>query len=507
MKARVYAYGCRTGEVPEAKKGVMADGVEIRTSGKTPQARRKMFRQLPFGHVPGLFPSCRDANDVGTQVDALSRRLCRSLPAINEEELRSFGQYVKNWCDEHLKPIPAGGLLTFDEWLESTNYPGTRKAELRGVWESTHGALPSRQKASKVAAFIKSESYPIGDVIKPARWICSRKDVSKVILGPVFKTIERVVYEDHHFVKHVPVTERPRLVSGLKAACQRYIVTDYTAFEASFAPALMRECEVRMYVHMLENYPELSKFVADTICGCNDISTRQGVGVKLQGRRMSGDMCTSLGNGFTNLMLMGYFCEKMGTTWEGFVEGDDGIFALQGAIPTPADFASLGFEIKLAEIRDPSLGGFCGVVSAGSDVIRDPVRFLQTFGWTSTSIEGGNKVMMGLLRAKALSALYEAPACPVVTAVSRRALELTSGFEPRWEWHGYHVPPPKDFAPSEREITPESRDLFSELYGISVESQLTAEAMCKNAIDLTFLDTMLHRHANHALIGAWYVGP
>lgn len=506
VKGRVYAWGCRTGEVPEADGAVMAEGVEIHSSGKPACARRKMFRQLPFGHVPGLVPSCRDSNHAPTQVDALSRRLCRSLPPIDPSTLTCFSSYVQSWCERNLTPIPAGGLMTFEEWLESTNYPGSRKEELRRVYAEGHGAIPSKAKASKVSAFIKSESYPIGPVIKPARWICSRKDVSKVILGPVFKTIEREVYHDKHFVKHTPVAERPAAISGLRKAGTRYIVTDYTAFEASFDSKLMLACEAQMYTYMLKNYPELARFVERTITGENSISTRQGVSVKLRGRRMSGDMCTSLGNGFTNLMLMGFFCERVGSSWDGFVEGDDGIFGIQGAVPAASDFASLGFEIKLAEIRDPSLGGFCGVVAAGDQVIRDPVRFFQTFGWTSTSIEGGKRVMMGLLRAKALSALYEAPACPIVSATARRALELTHGFEPRWEWHGYHVPPPKNFDPVEVEIRPESRDLFAELYGISVECQLRAEAALKTAIDLQFLDPILQRHHNHALMDAWFIG-
>lgn len=501
-------YGARTGEVPEAKVCKCCDEAVIKTpSSPLPRPRRKMFRQLPYGFVPGIFPFARDSNHVPTQVDALARRLCRELPPIDDNELISLGAYVTQWCKDNLEPIAPGGLMTFEEWLTSTTYPEHRKVELRKVYCELHGAVPSKKRASKVKAFIKSESMIVAQVLKSARWICSRTDASKVALGPIFKSIERVVYRDHHFVKHTPVPERPALVAALKTAGAKFIVTDFTAFEASFRDKIIRAVEGRVYEYMLQWYPELAKFVVDTLTGENDISTRQGVRVKIHGRRMSGDMCTSLGNGLTNLLLMGYVCNKLGTTWDGLVEGDDGIFALYGPLPQPLHFAALGFDIKLAEIRDPSLGGFCGIVGSEGQVLRDPMRFLQTFGWTTNSIEGGRKVMMGLLRSKALSALYETPACPLVSAIAARALELSLGFEPRWEHDGYHFPPPPSFLPSVREISPGNRDLFSELYGVSVETQIKAEAMIKTATDLQFLESMLPVHPNHSLIGNWFVGP
>lgn len=504
----MFVYGARTGEVPEPPS-VDADPKAQITIPKvsTPRPRRKMFRQLPFGAVPGIFPSCRDSNDITTQTDALSRRLCRQLPPVDTDVLERFDAYVDKWIHQNLTPIPAGGLMDFDHWLDSTSYPGTRKEELRRVYEESQGALPDRIKASKVAAFIKSESYPIGEAFKPARWICSRKDVSKVVLGPVFKTIEEAVYKDHHFVKHTPVSDRPKLVEALRAAGARYIVTDYTAYEASFDSRFMCACECKMYRYMLQNYPDLARFTADTISGDNRISTRLGVRVKLEGRRMSGDMCTSLGNGFSNLMLMGFVCEELGSTWDGLVEGDDGIFAIYGELPTAAMFAKLGFEIKLAEIRDPSLGGFCGIVAAAGQVMRDPLRFLQTFGWTLSSVDGGTKVMMGLLRAKALSALYETPACPIVSAVAARALEITLGFEPRWSLDGYHVPPPPTFIPRVGVIDPGARLLFSELYGVTVDAQIKAEEAIKTTFDLKVLEDIIPHSRNHDLVRQWFYGP
>jgi len=54
------------------------------------------------------------------------------------------------------------------------------------------------------------------------------------------------------------------------------------------------------------------------------------VKIEVEATRMSGEMNTSLGNGFSNLMFMLYACHVQGIAAEGIVEGDDGVFALEG---------------------------------------------------------------------------------------------------------------------------------------------------------------------------------
>lgn len=509
----VYVHGARTGEVPETVATADPE-IKILPARRVGKVRRKMFRRLPFGAADGIYPFGRDTNDSATQFDALQKRLCRKLPDIDPAVLSDFRKFVGEWCAENLSPIQAGGVLSFEEWLESTTYSGKRKDELRSVYSELAGQLPDKETSSRVNAFIKTESYPVGPTFKAARWICSRCDAAKVSMGPAFKTIEREVYSNHHFVKHVPVKDRPALISSLTSAGLRYIITDYTAFEASFHPDLMHACELQMYAYMLQNYPDLANYVVRTIGGVNKIRTRLGTRVTILGRRMSGDMCTSLGNGFTNLMLMKFFCARIGSSFDGFVEGDDGVFAINGPLPTKEMFATLGFDIKLAEISSPSLGGFCGVFSAGSSLVRDPVRFLQDFGWTSTCVDGGEHTMMALLRAKALSALYEAPACPIVSAIAARALELTTGVEPRFQLDGYHVAPPK-VVPLPQPIDADTRDLFQVLFGVDAPAQIEIERLVASATDLSFVAKYLGYdprtgsgvHPNHELVRSWFVGP
>lgn len=473
-----------------------------------------MFRQLPFGFVQGIYPCCRDSNDPATVSRAISQRIGAKLPCPKVHVVERFAGFVRRFLDDHVDPLGLTELMTFDEWIQDAPYTIQRKEELRGIYRELHGQLPTVKQSQTIKCFIKTESYPVLDLIKDGRGIMSRSDWAKVAMGPAFASIERKVYElkkpdgDPYFIKHIPVPERYKYVAHLKRAGARYLITDYTAFESSFSSQIMKACEVQLYRHMLPYWPNLANYIDRTLTGVNRLKFPNGTKARIKGRRMSGDMCTSLGNGFTNLMLMHFFCEEADLSVDGFVEGDDGVFSYFGNLPDgfAKRFEDLGFVIKMAEVDDPALGGFCGIVAADGGSIRDPVRFLQTFGWTTSFIDGSPALMMQLLRAKALSAIYESPQCPIVRAVAERALALTEGVEPRFVFDGYHaqlthidVAP---FAPSQA-----TRELFSYLYGVDPVTQVYLEGRVHESNDVSFLANFLPHHLNHDFIGSRFVGP
>jgi hypothetical protein len=192
---------------------------------------------------------------------------------------------------------------------------------------------------------------------------------------------------------------------------------------------------------------------------------------------MSGDMCTSLGNGFSNLMIFLFIVKEKGGTAKGFVEGDDGLFATD-VILTAEDFQKIGFTVKIHEVPHPLEAHFCGMCCSPSlEVLKNPRRVLQTFGWTHSCIHAGNGVMDQLLRSKALSLGYELPQCPIVGVLARETIKLTSGIVARPEVRSAYRPmivedvklPP--FNPS-----PEARRMVERLFSITVEQQHAAEA-------------------------------
>jgi len=421
----------------------------------------------------------------------------REVPVADPDELRGFSRFVSSWLRANL---PQARNIPFEEWLESTSFNDARKQELRVAWMELKGGRPTRWQCRRVKSFVKTESY---ECYKQCRMINSRCDAFKAYSGRFFKAIEEVVYALPEFIKHTPVPERPAKVAALKQAGRRYYATDFTAYESHFVPALMQACELALYRHCLQWCPDDAELLCAALSGDNCMSTHTGIKAVIKARRMSGDMCTSLGNGFTNLMLVKYLCWKQGAVVDGFVEGDDGLFSTQASL-TSEGYKKLGFTIKIEEITDPSEASFCGMIFAESgEIIRSPLRFLSNFGWTSSTIGAGSRIMDGLLRAKALSSVYETPQCPIVGSVARYALSVTEHVAPRWVDDGFHHCPRDTFTIPKFSPSPDTRALFAEKFGISVQVQLDIEKRAA-AGDFDFL-SLLSPHPDAAHFAARYL--
>jgi len=411
-----------------------------------------------------------DTNDTPTFKASFHQRLMRDIPPAAPGRLAAFRHFVTRWVEDHIpKIIP----LTFEEWLSATPYPESRKNELRKAEQLLCGGLPSKRQCSHIDAFGKSEFY---QEWKHMRLINSRCDAFKAFAGRYIKPIEEAVFRHPAFIKHTPVPDRPKRILEMKKSGARYYASDYTAFESHFTPEFMNSCENVLFRHCLSNYPKACSLICQANSGNNRIHSRLGVAATITGRRMTGDLWTSLGNGFTNLMLTLFIISEKGGSYEGVVEGDDGLFSTDVEI-TSLDYERMGFTIKLEEVADPCSASFCGMVfSESGEIIREPRKFMQGFGWTSSFLYAGTPLMNELLRAKALSTAYETPQCPIVGAFARYALEVTKGSSPRFINDGFHVPPDvkkiKPYKPSS-----DTRQLFEILYSIPVSVQLEAERL------------------------------
>jgi hypothetical protein len=478
-RGKIYAVGYRSTEVfgaPPISK-LMDTATQVPVWTRRPRSRN--YRRLNFGAVPGYAPISGDRNDPASLRDAFAKRLGRDLPEPDPVRIQQFYAFVRRWCRDNVVPVT---VPTFEEWLRDTPYTQARKNELTQVWESLRQEAPSARKSSHVDSFAKLESYP---EFKHLRWINSRSDAFKVFCGPAFHAIERVVFDLPFFIKHVPVPDRPALIAALKAAGLYYYENDFTAFESHFRSTFLRNCECYVYEQYLANYPYLAKKITKTISGKNRLSTTAGVNIELEGRRMSGDMCTSLGNGITNLLLALFLCEEIHhQPVKGFVEGDDGLFAT-AAILTNEDYASLGFTAKIIRHDDPCEAHFCGMTcTPEGDVIKDPRRVFQTFGWTHSYINAQNDIMDSLLRSKALSLCYELPQCPILGQLGRTALELTEGLDADYKETTYRLTPDSFdipiFSP-----TDSARLMVEHHYHIPIADQLRAEeAIREHDMDL-----------------------
>ncbi len=150
-------------------------------------------------------------------------------------------------------------------------------------------------------------------------------------------------------------------------------------------------------------------------------------------KRMSGEMCTSVGNGFTNWAIHKYFEKKK--NWKSLrcaVEGDDGVFSFYGEPPTEQEYAQFGLVVKLMVVENITEGSFCGIICDEEDFINvtDPIKALLKFGWTTRQyLNAKEKKLMGLLRAKSLSMLYQYQSCPILHALAAYGERITRGYK------------------------------------------------------------------------------
>lgn len=482
-------YGYRYGEVPLPTPGDIKEGTRIGFKDVDPKDRYPVMTSLG-AHVEGFACPHPDMTHVPTIVAGVRKRFACAPPAPNRAMRRRLRTFVRKWLKANLVPLRPDTDLSTDTWLESTNYTQRRKAELRQLDSEVLSLYSDIKKFTTVHSFIKDEVYP---EYKHARPINSRHDAFKVKTGPTFKAIEKEVFSLPNFIKKVPVPDRPQYIMDyLYREGSVYYVSDYTAFEANFTQDLMECCEFELYEYMtqlLPNHDEFMSLMRDVIGGRN-VCRFKNVRVEINATRMSGEMNTSLGNGFSNLMFMLFVCEEVGCKdVRGVVEGDDGLFALRGVPPTASDFAKLGLMIKPEVHHHLNEASFCGMIFDVEDlvVITDPREVLATTGWGSGKMATRRRAdRMALLRCKALSMAHQYAGCPILQEFSRYLLRVTRGFNisrivnsrmlSGWERDQLFTALHDERGIVEREVKDNSRELVSRRYGISAVDQLAMEA-------------------------------
>lgn len=353
-------------------------------------------------------------------------------------------------------------------------------------------------------SFVKTEEY--GEFKYP-RAINSRSDVFKCLVGPFVQEVESIVFQCVEFIKHVPVDQRPAYIRDmLYRAGAKYYATDFSSFEALFTPEVIRCCELQLYKYMAgRNVEALQAFewLRRALPGRNSCHFRTTT-VQVGGVRMSGDMCTSLGNGFTNLMVISYLCWLNGATFDGVVEGDDGLFRIDGRAPTSDQYKALGFSIKMVESFDVGKAGFCTEYFDVEEAVNvpDPVDALVKTGWSHSFLRGGGpEVRRALLRAKADSLMSMYAGAPVVQELAQACYRIAgagkrlyqAGPEPDY-WERLTCDP-KPVKP----VSDSSRAVCQAVFGLTCEEQKSIERQLQNISSPGFyrfpeIERFIHPH-------------
>jgi len=480
------------------------------------QLREKHFENRPVAksllvRIEGAAPLGPNPVPVANVVGAVLKRNCTDT-GVNRKFLRGLKQYTANWCRKRLRPLTADTDLSLETWLEGTKYSSVRKQQLRKVMSDNEDLVgmarrarpgqryPRRlRQAVRVKSFIKDEFYPS---IKYPRCINSREDWFKAFSGPLFAEIGRQVGKEKEFIKYVPVADRMQTIwERLHTPGGTYFSSDYSSFESHFTEKLMKNCEFVMYKHMVKKLGVEQRmnmdFICSTLSGENRLSFKD-LNVLLQAVRMSGEMNTSLGNGFANLMIMKFSCHlKDCGKIRIFVEGDDAILWIErpGNAPTISDFEYWGFIIKLESSQHLNELSFCGQVFDPFEgiVITDPVDALLNFGWSSKKyIECNYLTLRQLTLAAAYSMAYQYNGCPMLSAFARKLVALLKGVTVRRSIvFNMNLYDREEYLQVEqlglpRELRPGvgTRALFAKLYGISVASQLLFEEKITRELEL-----------------------
>jgi len=469
-------------------------------------------------HTRGTLEPHADPSDPNTLADGVRERMGKEPPPCTVDEakfLLGLRTYTLKWIRTRgIQRLSWDADTDFETWLSMTHYPEYRKEALRKYKDeitdllatNNHGALIRFQ----ISLFMKDEFYT---KYNQARGIYARSDDAKITFGPWFKMIETIIYQEPEFIKHVPVRDRPAYIYNmLFGPGASYVATDYSRYERHFTAKIMENCEFVLYDYMLgsvQGGAEVLELMREVLTGQNVIYNKY-LSAKINARRMSGEMNTSLGNGFSNLMFMGYVCEQMGLGVCGVVEGDDGLFAFTGRQPSTKDFSQYGFDIKLEVYNEISKASFCGNLFDETDksIITDPYDVLSIFGWTTARyLKSKRNKLNLLLKSKALSLAHQYPGCPILGSLAQYALRVTRSYD----ISGFNKNR-RDICQWERDSNQEAinyrnrigrdeglyqapgmgtRLLFEELYDINVSTQLMIEEYLDGLDSLQVLDIPL----------------
>lgn len=449
----------------------------------------------------GSVPPMPDISDPLNAFTGCAKRIAYKTPQFCKIKLRKLKRFVHSWCKRNLTPLAPDTDVSFDTWIESTNYSRTRKEELREAWNTIKDKDPMEVLDDvsfiKLKCFVKWEFYT---GFKHPRGIFSRTDPFKTLVGPIFKQIEKQVFALPFFIKKIPVADRPRMIKEKFSGHKWFAAADFTSFEAHFTADVFDAIEFVMYKYMIQ-YLNCRKWFThmlyNVIAGVNRCIFKF-FNMKIKSTRQSGEMCTSLGNGFSNLMIILFMCwSKNRYLCDAFVEGDDSLVAYRekSHIPTISDYKNLGFTIKM-EISDRYYDmSFCGNIFHPDDlvVLTDPIYVLSTFGWADKKyLAASPRLKRGLIRAKSLSLKFQYPGCPIITALADYGLRVTRGVRLRASivdsMDVYH----KDILVQALKIDPEtpvdvpisSRILMEKVFGITIANQLLIEKCLNEKNDI-----------------------
>lgn len=415
------------------------------------------------------------------------KRVIPDLGVTDDALFAEFSHFVDNFIktnyvtEPHVEPSRA----FLDTWLDNSKYNQTQKQDFIQAFEDYFSGVTDKQIFS-CNSFLKKEIYP---ELKYGRVINSRSDQFKAVVAPYVKLVEEQVFSTNHFVKHHLPSFTAHRLAQIKERFGTVVETDYSSFEGSFSQRFMQACELKLFKHILADNPEILGLIEASYSRPNKIIFKDGSYFSFKGSRMSGEMWTSLANGFSNAMLLEFCAYKAGAEVDYIVEGDDGFYGTTNKFDNTI-VERLGFRLKIEEVNDINDCSFCGVkVDSTGTNTGDAMKQLTNLGYTCDPgclQPRANKRRRFMLKAKMMSAKVIFGNSPIMHTCVNRVLRKYStthlvgnrrnilyttfywvqklGLDKFLDEEEIHSP-----------VRQEDRQLFEELSGVHVNEQCRIE--------------------------------
>jgi len=459
--------------------------------------------------VRGASPLIPDNKDPETLAFGNTKRCLFTMPEADPELLQELKEFNLMLCRVLLTPLSPDADFSVESWLDLTNYSQKEKLEILEACKDLAIGVVPQDVSNKYKIFMKWETYA---KFKFSRCIFYREAVYKALFGPICKMIEHIVYEIRqpavdapYFIKHVPVESRPEVVEEAMAGLDFYVCSDFSSFEQTFKEEIMHALDDPMFDYMLEGFLPESwiRYLQKNLSEVHSMRHKY-YRFNRRAQRASGEMNTSLSNGWGNLVATLFLYHKMGIDWREviiFVEGDDRVSAHKSRLyPTNEMFRKIGFLCEQVETDDLGKTSFVGMLYSKVDrkILADPLKHLMKVGWCdSIYLHSRPTLKETLLRSRGYSLVHMFNGCPILGALGNYVLRVTRkhldvrGIAQSKAYNTYersqmlrHITKPLP----QVHVGMESRLLVDELFGIGVEAQIRTEEYLDSLDSICELD-------------------
>lgn len=261
----------------------------------------------------------------------------------------------------------------------------------------------------------------------------------------------------------------------------RYVMLDHKRFDAHLHYLLVL-LEHWVYLYCRRRDPELRKLLEWQLR--NRGYSKGGIRYKVKGKRLSGDVNTSLGNCIINEAMLRAWLEASGVYGVVFLDGDDSVVIVEKEdydklVNVQAFMLKLGMETEMSYTDDFWQVEFCQSrpVNLDGDLVfaRDPHKVLATIGKMPQSVT--YQEARAILRGSAICELAMTPGMPVVQPLMLRLLDVLGKgrriMNSKWQWKidNYNLKPDMIV----RDIDWRARYTLYRSWGIDAGSQLCLE--------------------------------